>query len=155
MALKLMQNLKETGLCFLKIFVYWLKNSNFILQSRMAELIESRTYLSTLKIVRMFPILTSRNRLINTFIIVDITPTCNVRDSSWDKSMLFCSKKESLLPSVWPGTEYTWALIWKKTLIICFESYQGIYPHTGRVDMNLTILLIVILTLYCKRQFRG
>ena len=31
MALKLMQNLKETGLCFLKIFVYWLKNSNFIL----------------------------------------------------------------------------------------------------------------------------
>ena len=92
----------------------------------MAKLIESRTYLSTLKIARMFPILTSRNRLINTFIIVKITPTCNVRDSSWDKSMLFCSKKVLLLPSVWPGAEYTWALIWKKSLIICFESYQGI-----------------------------
>ena len=31
MALKLMQNLKETSLCFLKIFVYLLKNSNFVL----------------------------------------------------------------------------------------------------------------------------
>ena len=31
MALKLTQNLKETGLCFLKNFVYWLKNSDFIL----------------------------------------------------------------------------------------------------------------------------
>ena len=28
--------------------------------------------------------------------------------------------------SVWPGTEYTWALIWKKSLLIYFESYQGI-----------------------------
>ena len=27
-------------------------------------------------------------------------------DSSWDKSMLFHSKKALLLPSVWPGTEY-------------------------------------------------
>ena len=40
--------------------------------------------------------------------------------------MLFHSKKALLLPLVWPGTEYTWALIWKKSLIICFESYQGI-----------------------------
>ena len=38
MALKLMQDLKETDLCFLKIFVYRLKNSNFILESKMAEL---------------------------------------------------------------------------------------------------------------------
>ena len=38
MALKLMQNVKETDLCFLKIFVYRLKNSNFILESKMAEL---------------------------------------------------------------------------------------------------------------------
>ena len=35
-------------------------------------------------------------------------------------------KKALLLPLVWPGTEYTWALIWKKSLLICFESYQGI-----------------------------
>ena len=42
------------------------------------------------------------------------------------KSMVFRSKKVLLLPSVPPGTEYTWALIWKKSLIICFESYQGI-----------------------------
>ena len=29
---------RKTGLCFLKIFVYRLKNSNFILESKMAEL---------------------------------------------------------------------------------------------------------------------
>ena len=77
MALKLVQNLKETGLCFLKIFVYWLKNSDFILLSKMAEFTESRTYWFTLKIASMFPILTSRNRLMNTFIIVNITLTCS------------------------------------------------------------------------------
>ena len=56
----------------------------------------------------------------NTFIIV--------RDSLWDRSMLFHSKGALLLPSVWPGgTEYTWALIWKKSLRISFESYQGIF----------------------------
>ena len=63
----------------------------------------------------MFPILTSMNRLMNTFMI-------------HAKSMLFDSKKVLLLPSVWPGTEYTWALIWKKSLLICFENYQG-FPY--------------------------
>ena len=58
----------------------------------------------------------------NTFKIVSITPTCK----RWDKFMLFRSKNALLLPSVWPGTEYTWALIWKKSLIHLFESYQGI-----------------------------
>ena len=46
--------------------------------------------------------------------------------------MLFRSKLSLFLPSVWPGTEYTWALIWKKSLTICFESYEGIpylLPH--------------------------
>ena len=28
----------KTDLCFLKIFVYWLKNSDFILESKMEEL---------------------------------------------------------------------------------------------------------------------
>ena len=88
---------RETDLCFLKIFVYKLKTSDFILESKMAELNWNK----------------------------NITPTY-IKDSSWDKSMLFHSNKALLLPSVWPGTEYTWALIWKKSLLICFESYQGI-----------------------------
>ena len=46
------------------------------------------------------------------------------RDSLDDKSMLVHSKKAFLLPSVWSGTEYTQALIWKKSLLICFENYQ-------------------------------
>ena len=57
-----------------------------------------------------------------TFIIVNITTTCIVRDSLEDKSIFVHSKKAFLFPSVWPGTEYTRALIWKKNLLICFES---------------------------------
>ena len=58
--------------------------------------------------------------------------------------MLFHSKKAFLFPSVWPGTEYTWALICKKSLLICFESYQDIlYSHTSRVEKNVNTLLMV------------
>ena len=91
----------------------------------------------------------------NTFIIVNIIPY--VRDSSQDKSMLFHSKKAFLFPSVWPGTEYAWALISKskKSLLICFESYQGIlYSHTGRVDsesvQNVKTLIMVNINLYVR-----
>ena len=66
---------RKTDLCFLKVFVYMLKKSYFILESKMAEL-NWKQYWFILKIARMFPILTSRNRLMNTFIIANITPTC-------------------------------------------------------------------------------
>ena len=33
---------RKTDLCFLKIFVYRLKNSNFILESKMAELNQNK-----------------------------------------------------------------------------------------------------------------
>ena len=39
--------------------------------------------------------------------------------------MIVHSKKAFLFPSVWPGIEYTRALIWKKSLLICFECYPG------------------------------
>ena len=67
--------------------------------------------------------------------------------------MLVNSKKAFLFPSVWPETEYPWAFTWKKSLLICFESYQGIpYSHTGRVDRGCTVntLLMVNLTLYVR-----
>ena len=35
----------KTDLFFLKIFVYWLKNSNFILESKMAELNRKQNFL--------------------------------------------------------------------------------------------------------------
>ena len=64
---------------------------------------------------------------------------------SWDKSMLFHSKKALLHPSAWPGTEYTWVLILKKSLLVCFESYQSIpYSHTGRLDRNVKILWLTL-----------
>ena len=37
---------------------------------------ESRAYWFILKIARMFPILTSRNEIMNSFMIVNINPTC-------------------------------------------------------------------------------
>ena len=59
-----------------------------------------------------------------------------------------------LLHSVWPGTEYTWTLNWKKSLLIYFESYQGIpYSHTGRVDRGWW--LMVNINSICKRWFSG
>ena len=118
---------RKTDLCFLKILVYKLKTSDFILESKMAELSWKE----------------------------NITPTY-IRDSSWDKSMLFHSKKALLLPSVWPGTEYTWALIWKKSLLIFLKStkvFPIIYSHTGRVDRNLNILPMLMANInpICKR----
>ena len=110
--------------------------------------IERRAYWFILKITRIFSVPTSRNRMMNTFIyiIVNITPTCKRKFILLDKTVLFHSKKAFLLPSVWPGIEYTWSLIWKKRLLICFENYQGIpYFHTGRVDRNMNTFPI------CKR----
>ena len=66
---------------------------------------ERRAYWFVSQIVWMFPILTSRNRMVNIFVIVYITPAC--------KRFLFHSIKAFLLPSIWPGTQYTWTLIWK------------------------------------------
>ena len=71
--------------------------------------------------------------------------------------MLVYSKKHFILPSVWSETEYTWTLIWKKSLLICFESYQSIpYSHTGRVDRECTVktLLIGNLTLYVRASLK-
>ena len=61
---------RKTDLCFLKIFVYRLKNSNFILESKMAELNWKQNLLIYFENCQMFPILMSRNRLMNTFMIV-------------------------------------------------------------------------------------
>ena len=97
----------------------------------------------------MVPNPTSRNRMVNTFTIVNIIP--HVRDSLEDKSILFHSKKVFFLPSVWSGTEYTWALIWKKSLLTCFEGYQVILSsHTGRVDRNVNTVLMVDINPICK-----
>ena len=68
----------------------------------------------------------NRNRMINTFMKVTSPPY--VRDSLEDKVCLSTSKNP-------PLSHFTWALIWKKSWLICFQSYQGIpYSHTGRVD---------------------
>ena len=90
----------------------------------------------------------------NTFIIAKRYPQMYGIYSSWDKSMLFHSKKVLLFPSVLSGTQYTWALIWKKSLIICFESYQGIpylFPYRQSRQEFEYVANGYILTLYCKR----
>ena len=91
----------------------------------------------------------SRNRMMNTFITANITPTCK---SLENKSMLVHTKKTFLLSSFWPETDYTSAPIWKKSLLICSESYQGIsYSNTGRVDRGWwTLCLWLTWTLYVR-----
>ena len=138
---KLMQNLKATGLCFLKIFVYWLKIGISFYKVKWQNSLKAE-------------LLMRRNRLMNTFIIVKRYPQMYGIYSSWDKSMLFHSKKVLLFPSVLSGTQYTWALIWKKSLIICFESYQGIpylFPYRQSRQEFEYVANGYILTLYCKR----
>ena len=74
-----------------------------------------------------------------------------MEDSLEDKSIPLHSKKTFLLLLAWSGTEYTWAFIWKKSLLIYFESYQVIqYPHTVREDRNMNNLLMVSINLICR-----
>ena len=54
-------------------------------------------------------------------------------------------------PSVWSRREYIWALNWKKSLLIGFQSCQGIpysHRHSGKRIVNT--LLIVNITTTCK-----
>ena len=87
----------------------------------------------------------------DTFMIVSITP--HVRDSSWDKPMLFHSKKAFLLHSVLPVTEYTWATHLEEELTYQFFLKAAAYSlsHTGRVNRNGKILLMVNIKLIRKR----
>ena len=71
----------------------------------------------------------SINRVMNTFIIVNIGLICK---------RFFHVREVFLLPSVLSGTEHIWAFMCKNSLLICFESYQDIpYSHTGRVGMMM------------------
>ena len=92
----------------------------------------------------MFPILKSRNRLMNTFIIINIPP--HVRDSSWDKlcfsipkspyfSLQF-SQEQNIFGHLFERRAYQFIL--KATKVF------PIYSYTGRVDRIWTFLLILI-----------
>ena len=68
------------------------------------------------------------NRMINSFIIVNITRYAI--DSLEDKSMFVLFKKAFPLTSFGHSFERR-----ASHLLLCFEIYQGIpYSHTGRVD---------------------
>ena len=70
----------------------------------------------------------SRNRMMNTFIIVNITRYAI--DSLEDKSMFVLFKKTFPLTSFGHSFERR-----AYYLLLCFESYRSIpYSHTGRVD---------------------
>ena len=71
------------------------------------------------------------------------------------------SKKVMRLLSVWQGREFTWTLMWKKSLLTCFKNYLGILcSHTGRVDRGqrafcscFTLTLYVRTSLEDKSMF--
>ena len=44
-------------------------------------------------------------------------------------------KTTILPPSVWPSSKFAWTVIWKKSLLICFESYWVSLIPTGKVLM--------------------
>ena len=93
---------------------------------------ERRAYWFILKIARMFSIPTNRNRMMNTFIIVNIT--LHVWNSLKDKSMLFHSKKAR----IYLGT------FLKEDLTNLFSNLPGyFYSHTSRVHRNTNTVLMV------------
>ena len=97
----------------------------------------------------MSPILVSRNRMMNTFIMVTLTP--HVRDSSYDQSMLFHSKKALLFPSVWPGTEYTSTLIQEElTKLLWKPPGYYLFPHRQSTQECEDFVKWLILTLYVR-----
>ena len=64
--------------------------------------------------------------------------------------MLFHSEKFFVLPSVWQGIEYTWTLIGKKSLLVCFERYHGIpIPTQAELHSDVNTLLMVNINPIC------
>ena len=61
-------------------------------------------------------------------------------------------KKIFLSPSVWPKREYTWTLIWKKSLLICFDSCQGGVPCSNRQSRKrmMNTFIMVNITPVCR-----
>ena len=69
---------------------------------------------------------------------------------SWGNLIMWSPRKAFLSPSVWPRREYIWTINWNKSLLICFESYQGIpYSHTSRVDRNVNEIVWRVNNLCC------
>ena len=56
-------------------------------------------------------------------------------------------------PSVWASREFTWTVIWKKSLLICFESYWVSPIPTGRVLMVTLPLCVYMINIYCLLPF--
>ena len=90
----------------------------------------------------------SRNRMMNTFIIVNITPYMEVRDSLEDKSVHF----KKAFPLTLLGRTYL-----KEELtdyFTHFESYQDVpYSYTGKQSRQRMVntLLMIKINLTCKR----
>ena len=96
---------------------------------------ERRAYWFILKIGRMFLILRSRNYY------------QHMQEIVYRISLCFSIPKD--LPSPFSLAR---ELIWKSSLLICFDSYQGIpYSHTGRVGRNVNTLLMVNINPISKR----
>ena len=88
----------------------------------------------------------SRNRMMNTFIIVNITPICKRQFRGY---IYACPHQKG------PPYHFTWALIWKKSLLLTalFWKLPGysIFPHRpSRQRMGNTLLMININPI-CKR----
>ena len=85
-----------------------------------------------------------RNRMMNSFIIVNITPY--VIDSLDDNSMLV----HFTCPY-----HFTWALIWKKSLLLTalFWKLPGhsLFPHRQNIQRMVNTLLMVNINPICKR----
>ena len=102
----------------------------------------------------MLPILTSKNRLMNTFIIVNITLTCNRQFMGLVYVFLF--QKGFTYPFSFARNRIYLGTHLKKELnnVLKDTTVFPIYSHTVRVDRNLYILLMVNINPICKHSHK-
>ena len=100
--------------------------------------IESRAYWFILKIARIFPILTSRNRMMSTCIIVNIIPTCK---GSYDLCLCFSIPKSPDLS----------LLFCQEQNIIGHSFEKRAYQFVLKATMVFPILLMGNINPICKR----
>ena len=91
----------------------------------------------------------SRNRMMNTFIMVNITPICRW-ESLEDESILLVHFKKTFSLTLF-GHSFSRRVYW---LLFHYESYQGIplFLHTGKADERMVNTLPLIrINPTCKR----
>ena len=112
--------------------LYWQQDSLLLICPRIYPQIYHRTPCPAVLICKKVKKKQRRGRIISNFTNAKEETFSSLMTTKLLLVLTVASKIKAFLSlSVWPRRQYTWTLNWKKSLLICFESYQGIpyYQH--------------------------